>query len=130
MEEIKDRVKAVRKALGLTQQQFADRLQMAKPSISAIEYGTSGMSERTISNICREFEVSEEWFRTGQGEMFAPKTREKEIADIAKQLLYAEDDDFRASLIEMIAGMPSDMIEYLKNWTLSYAEKVKEKELP
>lgn len=124
------RIKELRKALKLSQDEFAEQLNLSRNFVWMMEKGEREPSERTIKDICRVYEINEDWLRTGAGEMLAPKTREKEIADIAKQMLYADESDFKTSLIEMIAGMPPEMIEYLKNWTLDYAEKIKEKELP
>lgn len=64
-----ERVKKVRKARDLTQQQFAERLGMKRNSIAQVEGGRS-TSDQTVFAICREFKVNEHWLRTGEGEMF------------------------------------------------------------
>lgn len=64
-----ERIKKVRKALDLTQQEFADRIGMKRNSIALIEKGRN-TSDQTIFAICREFNVREEWLRNGIGEMF------------------------------------------------------------
>lgn len=64
-----ERVKKVRKARDLTQQQFAERLGMKRNSIAQVEGGRS-TSDQTVFAICREFKVDEHWLRTGEGEMF------------------------------------------------------------
>jgi len=64
-----ERIKKVRKALDLTQQEFADRIGMKRNSIALIENGRN-TSDQTVFAICREFNVNEEWLRTGSGEMF------------------------------------------------------------
>ena len=64
-----ERVKKVRKARDLTQQQFAERLGMKRNSIAQVEGGRS-TSDQTVFAICREFKVNEKWLRTGEGEMF------------------------------------------------------------
>lgn len=66
---LNDRISKVRKTLGLTQQEFAERIGMKRNSIAAIEIGHN-TSDRTIIAICREFNVEETWLRTGEGEMF------------------------------------------------------------
>lgn len=70
-----ERIKKVRKALDLTQQEFADRIGMKRNSIAQVEMGRN-TSEQTITSICREFNISEEWLRTGSGEMFIPSPEE------------------------------------------------------
>ena len=70
--EMKDRLKAFRKDLGLTQNDVADRLHIRQTHVSAMENGTKNITDRTISDICREFGINEEWLRTGSGEMRIP----------------------------------------------------------
>lgn len=65
-----ERIKQVRKHAGLTQQAFADRLGLKQNTIAVIESGKQGTSNQVIVAICREFNVNEEWLRTGAGEMF------------------------------------------------------------
>lgn len=56
---------------GLTQKMFAQRLGIAQTSYSSIENGASPVQERYIISICAEFHVSEQWLRTGEGDMYA-----------------------------------------------------------
>lgn len=70
---IGERIKKVRRSLDLTQQEFCGRIGLKRNSISLIESGSRNTSDQTIYSICREFSVNEEWLRTGEGEMFAPK---------------------------------------------------------
>ena len=78
-----ERVKEIRKALHLTQQEFAARLKVRQQTISMIEAGNNYPSEQLIGGICREFRVNEEWLRTGAGEMFipSPETIVDELAE-------------------------------------------------
>ncbi len=69
--EIGKRIRQVRRMLDLSQQAFASRVDMKRNSIAQIE-GGRGTSDQTIRVICREFNVSETWLRTGEGEMFNP----------------------------------------------------------
>ena len=62
-----ERIKALRKKLGLTQQAFADRLKIARGNIAAYEVGKNAPSDAVISLICKEFHVNEIWIRTGEG---------------------------------------------------------------
>ncbi len=67
-----ERIKKLRKALDLTQQDFADKLGTTRNNIAGYEIGRRTPSVAVISLICREFNVSEKWLRTGEGEMFVP----------------------------------------------------------
>lgn len=65
-----ERLKQLRKALNFTQQEFADRLKIKRNTVATYETGKSNPSDAAVSLICREFNVNEEWLRTGNGEMF------------------------------------------------------------
>ena len=67
-----ERIKELRKALGLTLEEFGAKIGMGKSSVSKIEKGLNGTTDQTIRSICREFKVSEDWLRTGEGDMFDP----------------------------------------------------------
>ena len=69
---IGERIKQLRKELGMTQAKFGERVGIKQPSLAAIESGENTPSDQTVAFICREFRVNEEWLRTGAGEMFIP----------------------------------------------------------
>ncbi len=64
---MKDRLKALRKELGLTQEKFADRLGVKRNTIATYEIGRNEPIDAVISLICKEFHVNEVWLRTGEG---------------------------------------------------------------
>ncbi len=68
------RIKELRKSLDLTQQVFAQKIGLKQNSIALIESGKRNISDQAILSICREFNVNEEWLRTGEGEMLKPDT--------------------------------------------------------
>ena len=67
---MKDRIKKIRKDLGLTQQEFADKLKVPRNTIAGYEVGKSNPSDAALNNICREFNVNETWLRSGEGKIF------------------------------------------------------------
>lgn len=69
---LNERLKKLRKALDLTQQEFADRIGVKRNTIATYEIGRNTPLDAVIASICREFNVSETWLRTGEGEMFLP----------------------------------------------------------
>ena len=104
-----ERVKEVRKTLGLTLEKFGDRLGIKKAAVSKIEKGENSLTDANIKAICREFSVDYMWLTTEEGEMFVEtdddfferidrimagenETRKNMI----KMLLYASDDDIKA----------------------------------
>ena len=68
---INQRIKEVRKALKMNQDEFAEVLLITQTGVSAIEIGRRYPTDRNISLLCQKLHVSEEWLRTGEGEMFA-----------------------------------------------------------
>lgn len=70
------RLKELRKSLKLTQTEFADILHVKQNTVASYESGRIIPSDMVIANICREFKVSEEWIRTGKGEMFIGKKKD------------------------------------------------------
>lgn len=66
-----ERVKQLRKALGLSGEKFGARLGLTRMAISNIENNRYNLTEANILSICREFNVNEEWLRTGSGDMFS-----------------------------------------------------------
>ena len=68
-----ERIKKLRKALNLTQQEFADRIGIKRGAIANYEIGRNEPADSVCSLICREFNVNEEWLRSGSGEMFVPE---------------------------------------------------------
>lgn len=104
-----ERVKEVRKTLGLTLEKFGDRLGIKKAAVSKIEKGENSLTDANIKAICREFSVDYMWLTTGEGEMFVETdddfferidrimAGENEARkNMIKMLLYASDDDIKA----------------------------------
>ena len=76
---MKDRIKQIRKSHDLTQQEFADRLNIKRGTIANYELGRNEPIDAVITLICREFGVNEAWLRTGKGQMKPVVSREDEI---------------------------------------------------
>lgn len=65
-----ERLKLIRKALGLTQEQLAQRLGVGKTALSMIETGRSRLSTRNKNILIQELNANPEWLDTGKGDMF------------------------------------------------------------
>ena len=68
-----ERLKQARKALGLSQSKFAEKLGMTAQALSLIEIGKTPITDKHIKPICAIFNVNEEWLETGNGAMFLNK---------------------------------------------------------
>ena len=111
---MKDRIKQLRKALDLTQQEFADRIGIKRNSYANYETGRNTPIDAIIVSICREFNVNEEWLRTGSGEMFLPLDRNADIAKLTKELLNEESDSFKNRFVSMLANLSVEEWEFLE----------------
>lgn len=118
-----ERVKEVRKTLGLTLEKFGDRLGIKKAAVSKIEKGENSLTDANIKAICREFSVDYMWLTTGEGEMFVETdddfferidrimAGENETRkNMFKALLYASDEDIEAlaRIIELFTNVKKD----------------------
>ncbi len=97
-----NRIKQLRKELGLTQEKFGEKLGLKKNSISQIENGINSLTEQLLLSVCREFNVSEKWLRTGEGEMFIPVPEEDEVAAYVEDLLADNGENELYNLIKSI----------------------------
>lgn len=109
-----ERIKSLRKKIGISQEVFAKKLGLTKNYISLVESGNRNLSEQSVRVLCREFNVNEEWLRTGTGEMFLPTDRKSDIAKLTKQLLDEEDDSFKNRFISMLANLSVEEWEFLE----------------
>ena len=103
---MKERIKAIRKTLGFTQQELADRLNIQRGSIASYETGRISPSCSTISLICRELNVSEEWLRNGAGDMFIPVPIDEEIDSFVTNA--KKDNGFKKRLISVLARLDEE----------------------
>lgn len=95
MKTIAERIMMVVDALGISKSDFARQLSLTPAYISKLGKNTDAVpSDRTISDICREFRVSEVWLRTGEGEMFLRQTEAEQLAEITTRMELDQDDPF------------------------------------
>lgn len=121
-----ERIKELRKSLKMTQQEFADRLNIQRGSIASYETGRISPSNATISLICKELNVSEDWLRNGTGEMFIPITRDEEIASFIGSVQADVDDTFKKRFISALAKLSTEewkAIEHLMENMISEREQ-------
>ncbi|MDD6630612.1 MAG: helix-turn-helix transcriptional regulator [Faecalibacterium sp.] len=104
-----ERIKKILEELGLKKVEFAERLHISRPYASELCSGAKAPSDRTISDICREFGVREAWLRTGEGEMFVQDTQSEQVAAFLADLTKDDSDTFKKRFVEMLAGLsPAD----------------------
>ena len=108
MDTINIRICYLIRDLGITKTAFAEKIHVTPQFVSSLCSGVKIPSDRTILDICREFRCSEQWLRTGTGEMFPPRTRAQEIADFAADLLSDEPESTRSVVISYLMRWDAD----------------------
>lgn len=120
---MEERIRQLRKTLNLTQQEFAEKISLSPNYVYMIEKGSREASDRTISDICRIFNVNIEWLRSGNGEMFIQMDREDQIMEWAGTVLREESASFRKRFVAMLSKLSEKDWEVLEKMALSLAEE-------
>lgn len=105
-----ERIKEVRKSLGLTLDKFGERIGLKKSAVSLIENGKNSVTDANIKAICREFNVDYIWLTTGDGEMFID-TDDDFLERIDR--IMAGEDDARKNLFKFMLELSDEDIEAL-----------------
>lgn len=105
-----ERIKEVRKSLGLTLEKFGERIGLKKSAVSLIENGKNSVTDANVKAICREFGVDYIWLTTGDGEMFV-ETDDDFIERIDHIML--GEDDARKNLFKFMLELSDDDIAAL-----------------
>ena len=105
---INERIKAVRKNSELSQTAFAERLGTTRGVITNLEGEKTEPNEPFLRLICKEFNVSEDWLRTGEGDMMQKLTRNQEIAEFMGRIMNEPDDAPRKRFISIISKLDVD----------------------
>ena len=110
-----ERIKELRKYLGLTQAEFGEKIAMRQTGVAWLESGDRKITDRVITTICAVFGVDEIWLRTGDGEMFQTPTRDEQITDfVGKTLFGGCDNDFAKQLLSILAALDDNGWKTLK----------------
>ena len=111
-----DRVLVLRKSLNLTQAEFAQKINLSRSAIANIEQGLRPITERTLADICREFDVNEDWLRNGNGPMFRSLSADEELTDFYKDLLGLPDNDLKKRFALAVSKMDQSQWDALEKF--------------
>ena len=115
-----ERIKAVRKELGLTLEKFGEKLGVTKTTISRIEKGVNNLTDQMTRSICREYNVDYDYLMYGEGDMFTdlPKTIVDELC------MQFDLDDFDRAVVEMYLDLPAELRQAIKAKVKDMMQKV------
>lgn len=114
MNEINSRIKEFVENSGMKKGKIAEKLNISQPFLSQICAGVRNPSDRTIADICREFNISEEWLRTGKGEPYARKDREDQLTEAVNGLLSGENPEFKRRLVKVLSTLNESQWTFLE----------------
>ena len=123
-----ERIREVRKALGLTLEKFGEKIGMKKNSVSQLENGKNSVTEQVVKAICREYNVDYMWLTTGDGEMFID-TDDDFIERIDR--IMAGEDEARKSLFKLMLELSDEDIaalDRLMKKAIEFTQNNKEKD--
>ena len=110
---IGDRIKTVRKDLGLTQREMAEKLGIAPNSLAQNESGSRNPSEQTLKLICREFAISYDWLKNGVEPMKMPA---EEAALDSIERIMTGNNEFVKSVFRELADLPAEAWEEIESF--------------
>lgn len=108
METMADRISKVIRDKEKTKTAFSDRINVSQAFVSQMCSGLKIPSDRTIADICREYDVNEEWLRTGQGDPYIQLSRDEELSQFFGDVMKGEDPDFRRRLLSVMSRLTTD----------------------
>lgn len=120
---LNERIKDVRLTRKLSQTEFAKKISVSRSAVCKMESGENSPSEQTIKLMCKEFGVNEDWLRTGQGDMFKPRTKNEELLSFVNDVMELEDDSFKKKLVNALAKLDTKDWECLENIASKLSEE-------
>lgn len=124
MDNIGKRIGELIEALGIKKVRFAERLKIDQSYVTQLTSGKRNPSDRTISDICREFNVREEWLRNNSGDMFLDFTED----EFSKAALALSNDTFVRSLIVEYWKLDEDSKKLFKDFIHRLSDNMREQE--
>lgn len=120
----------LRKSLGLTQEEFANKLGLTRGAITNVERGLTEPKPHFLSLVANTFNVNEEWLRTGEGEMFRPEDRENVLFQWVGTVLSDESESFRRRFLNLLVNLTPEDWQRAEAFTRSLISPPPEPEEP
>ncbi|EIS9623092.1 TPA: helix-turn-helix domain-containing protein [Clostridioides difficile] len=99
--EIKDRIKEIREDAGLSQKDFGSKVKLSRSQISCYEKGIRDATDRSIKDICREFDINENWLRFGEGEKHSINKKDSLLAEVLAEITISNNIQIKEIIIKL-----------------------------
>ena len=113
---MKERLKELRTALNLTQQEFADRIGIQRGTYAKYEIGRNDPIDAVIRLICQTFNVNEEWLRAGEGPMFVDISRADELARLIEETMSDESGEIKRRIATAVLRLTPGQLRACTDW--------------
>jgi len=123
MGTISERIAFLIKDQHETRTSFAEKINLSQPFVSGLCSGAKQPSDRTISDICRVFCVSEAWLRDGVGEMYVRRSANEELVILVNDLMSDADESFRKRFVTALLELPPDLWSAFEKFVKDLAKK-------
>lgn len=109
-----ERLKKIRAERHLKQKDIAEAIGVKENTVAIWECGAKNPSDRAIRDICREFNISEDWLRNGEGEMTIPKSKSEQITEFVADVT-ADNSSFKSRLVNALANLDQEQWDVLES---------------
>lgn len=116
MNDLGKRVKEIRNALKLTQEEFGSKIGLKRNSMSQIESGKNALTQQNIVAICKIFNVNESWLRAGEGDPFVKISREEELQRLIDESMKEESGEIRRRFATAVMRLTPEQIRRCTEW--------------
>ncbi len=122
-----ERIKLLRKELGLTQNEFGEKIGLKKSAISQIENGSTSSNPRIVQLICTAFNISEKWLTEGKGDMYT--SNEEAILDKLAGMYDLSESQmiFAKQWLQLPATAKDAVVDYIVSVASALQEKKSKK---
>ncbi len=131
MNDFSSRLNELILALGIKKTILAEKLNVSQAFVSQMCKGVSNPSDRTISDICRLFNVSELWLREGQGEMFLPIDQNQQLEEVLVKMKMEKDNPFAdmvAATLKAYYKLSEDNKKAVNEWVAGTISELTKKD--
>ena len=121
---VNERIAFVVKDSNLSKTAFAKKINVSQAMVSMLCSGATAPSDRTISDICRVFDIQEDWLRDGLEPMRAERSKEEEIAELVGSALRGS-NEFKKAVVYMICSRTDDELKALESALRAVYDNIK-----